>query len=222
MQNFIWSRKVKFWFSAILCFSLLSFVGFPLPGWSFELWTVRRSRSIWSRVFFFFFCDTGECLRLHNLRLPELLGPLLRQKLPPCGLLRQPWPAHGDEPVAAAAPAGPPASVPASGRRVTTSKGDWLGVNSLSRNVSSPLRTRRNQRRDLFSDSCWRLEVRDGDFNLNLTMFHSVMIQKVPFLLLIYDGKYVCNDSQGLNIWLFANSGLHHHRSRPHCSAIHP
>lgn len=69
--------------------------------------------------FFFCFCDAGECLWLHDLRLPEILWPLLWQKLPPCGLLCQPRPAHGDEPVAAAAPVGPNSTVPAAGRTVT-------------------------------------------------------------------------------------------------------
>lgn len=47
--------------------------------------------------------DAGERLRLHDPRLQELLGPLLRQQLPSGGLLHQPRPADGDESVAAAA-----------------------------------------------------------------------------------------------------------------------
>lgn len=49
----------------------------------------------------------GERVWLHDARLQQLFWPLLRQQLPPGGLLHQPRPAHGDESVAAAAPGRP-------------------------------------------------------------------------------------------------------------------
>lgn len=64
------------------------------------------------------FVDKGERLRLHDPRLPEVLWPLLRQQLPPGGLLHQPRPAYGNGSVAAAAPGGSDTALHA---RVTSS-----------------------------------------------------------------------------------------------------
>lgn len=138
--------------------------------------------------FVFCFCDAGECLWLHDLRLQELLWPLLWQKLPPCGLLCQPRPAHGDEPVAAAAPVGPYSTVPAAGRTVTMTRRlnvereTQRRVNGLSQNVCSRLWTQTNQRKDLFCDKgvrnifncCHEDCNQDLHFNFdNIQRFHA-------------------------------------------------
>lgn len=65
-------------------------------NWHFAVYVSPDSKSICLLII-------GKCVRLHDPRLQEILRPLLRQKLSPCGLLRQPRPAYGDESVAAAA-----------------------------------------------------------------------------------------------------------------------
>lgn len=138
-------------------------------------------------VFFFPSCGAGECLWLHDLRLPELLRPLLWQKLPPCGLLCQPWPAHGDEPVAAAAPVWPTSTVPAPERTVTmlhcvpTSKVDSLAgcEQSQPQCLLTSLDSVKPKATSLQRQLWRRHEDCNGDFDCNLTMFNSVMLQQV-------------------------------------------